>query len=102
MIHVEKAGPAALEELSSGYNRFVITRQGPDGPPYCVGDYLALNEWKESGYTGRCLLFRITIIKSAATCCDLLPPGVVVLGLQHMPLSGEDLRGVMNGPLHQV
>ena len=97
MIHAKKIKPEYFEALRLGRKTYEIRHEDPDEPPYAVGDYLALNEC-ESGqhcelphYTGRCLLYRITHVLRDF---PLLVPGAVALGLQLMPLCGEDLQAL--------
>lgn len=92
MIHARKVRAEYFEALWKGNKRFELRREEEGEPAFCYGDYLALNEWKEGGYTGRCLLFRITYVLRDYNSCGCLNAGCVALGLQHMPLSGEDLR----------
>lgn len=100
MVHVRKVYPEYFEALLSGKKRFEIRQEDPSGEKFSVGDYLALNEFlpegehllKPSRYSGRCLLFRISYILRASDFPSLLQPGAVVLSLELMPLSLEDLR----------
>ena len=91
MIHVKKVKAEYFEALRSGNKRFELRRLQPDDPVFTVGDYLALNEIKDYGCTGRCLLFRITCVIGEAASCGTLREGCFCLGLQPMPLCGEDL-----------
>lgn len=98
MIHAKKVKPEYFAALRDGSKTFELRREEPGEPPYAVGDYLALNEC-ESGrhseepprYSGACLLYRITYVLRGV---DLLPPGVVALGLRLMPLSLRDLETI--------
>lgn len=94
MIHAKKILPEYFEASLKGLKPFEIRREEPDEPRYCVGDYLALNEFDPSeapvgcGYTGRCLLCEITYVLREH---ELLQPGTVILGLRLKPLSFADL-----------
>lgn len=94
MIHAKKILPEYFEQSLKGRKPFELRHEEPDEPRYAVDDYLALNEYDPSeeplgaGYTGRCLLYKITSVLRGH---ELLPPGVVVLGLQLMPLSWDDV-----------
>lgn len=92
MIHVKKIKPEYFDALRSGDKRFELRRPDPEEPAFAVGDFLALNEWKDERYTGRCLLFRITYVLQAVDSCSTLTPGSVALGIRLLPLCGEDLH----------
>lgn len=92
MIHVRKVRSEYFEALNRGDKLFELRRQEPDAPDFAVGDFLAVNEWKEERYTGRCLLFRITYLLDAAHSCDTLREGCVALGLRLMPIGTLDLQ----------
>lgn len=90
MIHAKKILPEYFEASLAGRKPFELRREDPDEPTYCVGDYLALNEFDPSeepvgdGFTGRCLLYEITYVLRGH---ELLQPGTVILGLRLKPLS---------------
>lgn len=95
MIHAKKVKPEYFEELRKGTKTFELRREDPGEPTFSVGDYLALNECEvgqhseSTHYSGECLLYRITYVLRGS---DLLPEGVVALGLKLMPLSFEDIK----------
>ena len=88
MIHALKVKPEFFEASATGAKNFEVRK---NDRPYKVGDYVALNEYDgannhdnpdnpgNEGYTGRCLLRRITYILSDADYCK---EGCVVLGLE--------------------
>lgn len=92
MIHVKKVKPEYFEALRTGDKRFELRRPDPEEPSFAAGDYMALNEWKDGRFTGRCLLFKITYVLDAAHGCGCLTEGSVALGLRLLPLCGEDLH----------
>jgi hypothetical protein len=60
MIHEIKIKRCYFEQVVSGKKSYEIRR---DDRPYCVGDYLGLNEFSEDGtYTGRWILVSIDAI----------------------------------------
>lgn len=94
MIHVCKVDPTYFAALLDGTKPFEVRKEAEGEEPFCVGDYLAVNEYSrgdhvKTHYSGRCLLFRITCVLRGY---ELLQPGAVVLGLRLMPLSFEDFR----------
>ena len=92
MIHVKKVKPEYFDALQSGDKLCELRRPDPEEPAFAVGDFLALNEWKDDRYTGRCLLFRILYVLDAAHSCGCLTEGSVALGLRLLPLNPEDLH----------
>lgn len=86
MIHVKKVRAEYFDALQRNDKPFELRRPDPDEPRFAVGDYLALNEWRDEHYTGRCLLFRVTYVLDAARSCGCLTEGSVALGLRPMPL----------------
>lgn len=97
MIHVKKVKPEYFDAARRGDKPFELRRPDPEEPAYAVGDYLALNEWKDDRYTGRCLLFRILYVLDATHSCGCLTEGSVALGLRLLPLGPEDLHlGALN------
>ena len=91
MIHAKKILPEYFDAMKAGKKLFELRRLDPDEPGYVAGDYLALNEWKDERFTGRCLLSRIEYVLDAEYSCGTLKDDCVALGLRIMPLSGEDL-----------
>lgn len=94
MIHVRKVRAEYFEAIKAGKKLFELRRQEPDAPDFAAGDYLALNEWKDERYTGRCLLARIEYVLRAEDSCCTLRDNCVALGLKPMPLCGEDIRAI--------
>lgn len=92
MIHVKKVKPEYFDASHRGDKLFELRRPDTEEPTYAVGDFLALNEWKDDRYTGRCLLFRVLYVLDAAHSCGCLTDGSVALGLRRLPLGPEDLR----------
>lgn len=89
MIHVKKVNAEFFEPLRTGAKTFELRQVEADEPDYAVGDYLALNEYRDEHYTGRCLLFRIEYVLAAngsPIAALYLRPNVVALGLRPMPL----------------
>ena len=92
MIHAKKILPEYFEAMKAGKKLFELRRLDPDEPGFVAGDFLAVNEWKDGRFTGRCLLFRITYLLDAAHSCDTLREGCVALGLRLMPIGTLDLQ----------
>lgn len=79
MIHALKIFPEYFNKVISGEKTFEIRKNDRN---FLVGDYIALNEFtRESGYTGRSALYRITYIAKDRVPVAL-PEGCVVLGIQ--------------------
>ncbi len=76
MIHALKTEPTYFEESAAGIKSFEVRK---NDRPYNAGDYVALNEWSNEGYTGRCTLHKIVYILSNPEYCK---EGYVVLGLE--------------------
>ena len=75
MIHAVKELPEYYEAVKDGSKRFEVRK---DDRPYEVGDYLALNEYDVSGYTGRSMLFKITYVLRSHLYCK---EGYAILGI---------------------
>ena len=75
MIHAVKIIPEYYEAVKDGSKRFEVRK---DDRPYNVGDYIALNEYDVSGYTGRSMLFKITYVLRSPLYCKY---GYVVLSI---------------------
>lgn len=77
MIHELKILPEYFEDILSGEKTFEIRK---NDRPYNKGDMLALNEYTQDGYTGRCAMVEITYILSNTTflpegfCCMSFKP----------------------------
>lgn len=68
MIHAVKQLPEYFEDVINGRKTFEVRQNDRD---YRVGDLLALNEYGEDGYTGRCCLVKIDyILNDGAYCKD--------------------------------
>lgn len=68
MIHELKTIPEYFEAVQSELKTFEVRKADR---PFAVDDFLALNEYTEYGYTGRCILVRVTyILKSKEYCKD--------------------------------
>lgn len=76
MIHALKTAPVHFEASAAGVKGFEVRK---NDRPYNAGDYVALNEWSNEGYTGRCTLHKIVYILSDPEYCK---EGYVVLGLE--------------------
>lgn len=77
MIHEVKTKPAYFNASALGVKTFEVRK---NDRTYNIGDYLALNEWDGTCYTGRSLLSEIVCILSSAEYCK---DGYVILGLKH-------------------
>lgn len=79
MIHAVKTDSMYFKATAEGIKSFEIRK---NDRPYQPGDYIALNEWKDGKYTGRCTMHRIVYVLSDEEYCK---KGYVVLGI--MPCS---------------
>lgn len=77
MVHALKIKPEYFDAISSGKKTFEVRALDR---PYEVGDFLALNECNESGYTGRCMMVSVSyvltdfeLIKSGAAVISIIP-----------------------------
>ncbi len=75
MIHAVKIIPEYYEAVKDGSKRFEVRK---DDRPYNEGDYIALNEYDVSGYTGRAMLYKITYVLRNYLYCK---EGYVILGI---------------------
>lgn len=77
MIHELKILPEYFGDILSGEKTFEIRKHDRN---YEKGDFLALNEYTQDGYTGRCAMVEITYILSNTTflpegfCCMSFKP----------------------------
>lgn len=79
MIHELKIFPEYFNSVVSGEKTFEIRRNDRN---FLVGDYIALNEFtKETGYTGRSALYKITYVSGHGHPPVALPDGYVILGI---------------------
>ena len=76
MIHALKIIPEYFVPVIERVKTFEVRKADR---PYRVGDYLALNEFGASCYTGRCCMVRICYI---LTDQNMLAEGYVVLGIE--------------------
>lgn len=75
MIRELKIRPEYFIDVQSGKKNFEIRKFDRN---FRVGDYLALNEFHEDQYTGRCVIRKITYVLCDQEFCK---EGYVVLGL---------------------
>lgn len=75
MLHELKTDCGYFEETAKGNKLFEVR---VDDRPYELGDFIALNEWDGSVYTGRCLLLKISSVLRARA---FVKEGFVTLGL---------------------
>lgn len=90
MVHALKTLPQFFEASAEGIKSFEVRK---NNRPYQPGDYVALNEWNNEGYTGRCTLQKIVYILSDTEYCK---EGYVVLGLEPCAIR---TRGEMREPI---
>jgi hypothetical protein len=84
MIHELKIDPVYFKDVQCGDKTFEVRRADR---PFAVGDFLALNECTEHGYTGICMLARVSyILKDARYCRD----GFWILGITDCHVIGKD------------
>lgn len=76
MIHAVKQLPEYFEEVIVGRKTFEVRQNDRD---YRAGDLLALNEYGENGYTGRCCLVKIDYILNDEKYCR---EGYVIMGIK--------------------
>ena len=86
MIHELKILPEYFEDILSGEKTFEIRK---NDRTYNKGDMLALNEYTQDGYTGRCMLVQITYILTGTT---FLPEGFCCISFR--PCCIEDGKAV--------
>lgn len=75
MIHALKTETKYFKQSAAGTKGFEVRKKDR---PYQVGDYVALNEWNDGQYTGKCILQKIVYILDNPQYCK---EGYVVLGL---------------------
>lgn len=78
MIHARKCEPEYFQAVIDGRKPFEIRTIEPD-TAYNAGDFLALNEWSITGYTGRCCLVEITYVLDSER---FVRAGTAVLGIR--------------------
>lgn len=90
MIYALKTAPVHFEASAAGVKSFEVRK---NDRPYSPGDYVALNEWDDKGYTGRCTLHKIVYILCDPEYCK---EGYVILGLEPCAIR---TRGEMRGSI---
>lgn len=90
MIHELKTEVVFFEASAAGVKGFEVRK---NDRPYRKGDYVALNEWDNEDYTGRCILHKIVYILSDPKYCK---EGYVILGLEPCAIR---TRGEMHTPI---
>jgi hypothetical protein len=75
MIHEIKASSEYFNAIQDGAESIEVKKNGYDCDIH-LGDFLALNEYEGSNYTGRCLMTRITSILEKAS-----EPGKITFGI---------------------
>lgn len=76
MIHALKIEPIYFKEIAEGIKNFEVRK---NDRPYRTGDYVALNEWENECYTGRCTLHKIVYILSDPEYCKA---DYIIFGLE--------------------
>lgn len=76
MIHAVKQKPGYFEDVLCGRKTFEVRQNDRD---YREGDLLALNEYDENGYTGRCCLAKIDYILDDEKYCR---EGYVIMSIK--------------------
>ncbi len=75
MIHAVKTETVYFEATAEGIKNFEVRK---NDRPCNPGDFIALNEWKDGKYTGRCTMHKITFVLFDKEYCK---EGYVVLGI---------------------
>lgn len=76
MVHALKTEPLFFEASAAGVKEFEVRKHDR---PFKPGDFVALNEWSNEKYTGRCVLQKIIyMLEDPQYCKD----GYVILGLE--------------------
>lgn len=88
MIHALKIEPLYFE--AARIKNFEVR---VEDRPYEPNDYVALNEWNDEKYTGRCILKKIVYILSDPEYCK---EGYIILGLEPCAIR---TRGEMREPI---
>lgn len=76
MIHELKTEQQFFDELAAGKKNFETRLKDR---PFKHGDFLALNEWKESHYTGRMILMKVNYILDNPEYCK---DGYITMALE--------------------
>lgn len=80
MTHELKINRKYLEDVKKGYKSFEVRKNDRD---FCLGDILALNEFENCKYTGRCIFAVIEYIFDDSSYCK---DGYVILGIKPINL----------------
>lgn len=84
MIHELKTLPEYFEAVADGSKTFEVRK---NDRLFSVGDFLALNEYGKGGYTGRCLIVRVTYILNDQKYCK---NGYLVLGIEGRSITARN------------
>ena len=76
MIHAVKIAPDYFDLYAKNLKPYEVRQNDRD---YRAGDYIALNEYKDGEYTGRCTMALITYVFDDPVYC---PYGYVILTLE--------------------
>ena len=96
MIHELKIAPEHFRAILSGEKTFEVRVNDRD---YRTGDFLALNEYLEGGYSGKCVLVQVPYILSDAIYCK---DGYVIMSIKPCRICGDDYNRVANTPNYGV
>lgn len=66
MIHELKTTPEYFDAVSKETKTFEVRKEDRH---FHIGDFLALNEFKNGDYTGRCILVKVTYILNEPQFC---------------------------------
>jgi len=84
MVHALKISPEYFGMIINDEKPYEIRKKDR---PYKIGDYIALNEYEDGFYTGRCTFARIVRIVEYADC---LKEGYLVLTLEPIAIQQYD------------
>ena len=76
MLHALKIEQEYFKQVADGSKGFEVRK---NDRPYKVGDFLALNEWKDQEHTGKFILAKITYILDDPQYCK---DGFVILSIK--------------------
>lgn len=91
MIHELKIEPKYLSEISNGDKNFEIRKNDRN---FQRGDFLALNEWEDGGYTGESIIVKILYVFSDSRYCK---DGYVVMSIKPCNIEGQAKKEVKHG-----
>jgi hypothetical protein len=88
MIHELKCIQPFFDDVITEIKTFEVRKIDRD---FQVGDLLALNEYTDKGYTGRCALFEITYILCNSDFCKLTDDNHImgILGIRPVETSAR-------------